>query len=331
MLSNTRKGGIVTEERVIPDQWSALADAQEAGNLDQIRSLASAGIDIDTKDAYGATALMKACLWDQRDVVGLLLELQADVNVRDSSFGSTALIFAALAGNLEIAQLLLAHGANPNAATRVGGTALMAASRANHKRIVDLLLDHAADPSRRDKRGFTALIEAAREGSAEAVSSLLAKGKGCDVNAADVDERSALFWAGFKGHAEVVRQLLKVGAVPDLPDKDGNTALIWACFRDHLEVITLLLECGADVNCQTSSGYSPLLAATGAGHIDAVRLLLEWGADIDSTNHNGYTAWFVARAGRRTAIMHTLLLKHLSQIKLLFPHHSDTSSSILMD
>ncbi len=53
-------------------------------------------------------------------VVKLLLEHCAEVNARDPDYGQTALMFAARAGHADIAALLIARGADLNAATRPG-------------------------------------------------------------------------------------------------------------------------------------------------------------------------------------------------------------------
>lgn len=60
-----------------------------------------------------------------------LLENGIDVNVKDATFGHTALIMAARRGHLQIIELLLAKGADVNATDNYGNTALRWARKTN--------------------------------------------------------------------------------------------------------------------------------------------------------------------------------------------------------
>lgn len=53
-------------------------------------------------------------------------------------------MYAAYYGNLEICQILLAHGADVNARSAVGGTALGAAKEGGHQSVYNLLLQRGA-------------------------------------------------------------------------------------------------------------------------------------------------------------------------------------------
>jgi ankyrin repeat protein len=68
----------------------------------------------------------------------------------------TPLIRAAECGHREIARLLLARGAEPNAVDAEGRTALAAAAEYGDPELVRLLLDAGADPKRRSADGRTA-------------------------------------------------------------------------------------------------------------------------------------------------------------------------------
>lgn len=50
-------------------------------------------------------------------------------------------------GYTEVAEVLLAHGADPNLQSKNGMTALMAAAGRNHLEMAELLLNHNADPN----------------------------------------------------------------------------------------------------------------------------------------------------------------------------------------
>jgi ankyrin repeat protein len=80
------------------------------------------------------------------EVVRLLLAKGVDVN-RANANGSTPLIWAAEAGNVDLARELIAHGANVNAQDGFGQTALILATQHKYEGIVRLLLAHNASVS----------------------------------------------------------------------------------------------------------------------------------------------------------------------------------------
>ena len=94
-------------------------------------------------------------------VIKVLLSRGADVMARDSSYGDTALHFAAfgaIGSNKEIVSLLLSSGADVNAKNTTGGqTPLFYAAKAGKLDMVRLLAAGGADLSAVDKRGDTPL------------------------------------------------------------------------------------------------------------------------------------------------------------------------------
>ncbi|NIP60304.1 MAG: hypothetical protein GWM92_18235, partial [Gemmatimonadetes bacterium] len=105
--------------------------------------------------------------------VRALVEQGADVNAAQGD-GMTALHWAALNGDAELARILVYAGATLKAVTRAGGhTPLHLAARAGHPGVIDVLLDAGADPEPRSATGVTPLHLAAASGSAAAVEALL--------------------------------------------------------------------------------------------------------------------------------------------------------------
>lgn len=86
-----------------------MADKEEAVSM----LLANPNTQVDTLDTWGFTPLMLACVSAPASVkiVSGLLERGAEVNTQDKAF-NTALILACKGNNLEVANLLLRHGAN---------------------------------------------------------------------------------------------------------------------------------------------------------------------------------------------------------------------------
>src|SRR5687767_7973770 len=148
-----------------------------------------------------------------REAVKALLKKAADVNAAQGD-GMTALHWAALNGDAEVAQMLLYAGANTGAKTRIGG--------------------------------YTPLHLAAQIGHAAVIAPLVAAG--AQVGAATATGATALMQAAHSGSTDSVRILLENGADPNVKETaNGQTALMFAAASDRTDVVKLLLARGADI------------------------------------------------------------------------------------
>ncbi|NGX40447.1 MAG: hypothetical protein KR126chlam4_00269, partial [Candidatus Anoxychlamydiales bacterium] len=84
-----------------------------------------------------------------------------DIVNNKNEYGKTALMWAAAKGHKEIAHLLIDAEADVNLRGNDGNTALMYAAHEGHKEIVDLLINAEADVNHQDNDGCTALMLAA--------------------------------------------------------------------------------------------------------------------------------------------------------------------------
>ena len=117
---------------------------------------------------------------------------------------------------------------------------------------------------------------------------------GVDVNGADEEDKTPLWWAAaFNGHIEVVQFLVAQGAKVDAPNKDGCTPMYFTAFNSHIEVVQFLVAQGAKVDAPTKDGSTPLFVAAQNGHIEVVRFLVDAEADLN-TAWNGKTPLAVA-------------------------------------
>ena len=120
---------------------------------------------------------------DAEQVAALLVEGLADCDATNE-IGDTPLHFATGRGLLDIMELLLSYGANPNAAEKAefgGATPLHIAARANDLKAAETLLNHRANPNVQDSLGFTPLHVCARLGHLEMAQLLISKGCALDI------------------------------------------------------------------------------------------------------------------------------------------------------
>lgn len=114
--------------------------------------LLSPATDVDARNEAGETALMYAALHGELPTMKLLLERGAQVNHP----GWTPLHYAASAGQLEAVKLLLEHHAYIDAASANGTTPTMLAARQQKPTVARYLVEQGADPSLVNQAGMDA-------------------------------------------------------------------------------------------------------------------------------------------------------------------------------
>jgi len=131
----------------------------------------------------------------------------------ESGFGWTPLHFAAYAGNLEVAKLLLDRGApiDRRANTKFRNTPLQVSLLTAQEEMASMLVARGADVRIEQEEGFTALHEAAQIGSEKLIALLL--DAGADPNSRGGKEgRTPLAVARKAGHPGVAKLLQSRGA-----------------------------------------------------------------------------------------------------------------------
>jgi ankyrin repeat protein len=234
---------------------------------------------------------------------------------------------ASRSGNAEIAEQLLAKGANVNARASRNQTALMWAVSQKHANVVKVLLAHGADIKARTDvwsqmmavsphgvpeynreiphGGETAFMFAARVGDLSSATLLIAAG--ADVNDTDAWGVSALVLAAHSGFRELAENLLEHGADPNATAA-GFSALHIAIMRRDERLAGALLARGADPNARLGTwtptrrqskdfnfapelvGAPPFWLAARFAQPGVMRLLLKHGADPKVVHRVEYTA-----------------------------------------
>lgn len=138
------------------------------GNKDVVRALIKGGIDVNTKNAKGQTALMYAAESpnSNKAMVKILIDLGADVNLKDND-GNTALILAARSNDIEKVKLLIENGAEIDVKLKDGATALMESAARGYKEMVQLLLSLGANINATSANGWSPIMWANRYGNLE--------------------------------------------------------------------------------------------------------------------------------------------------------------------
>jgi ankyrin repeat protein len=148
------------------------------------------------------------------EAVRALLKQAVDANSSQGD-GTTALHWAAMNGNPEMAQLLIYAGATVKATTRVGSlTPLYLAAQYGHAKVVEVLLKAGADAKVPTPGGITPLMMAASSGDADTIKTIIEYG-------AEVDAKETV---------------------------SGQTAMIFAAAFDRPEAIRILARAGANIN-----------------------------------------------------------------------------------
>jgi uncharacterized protein len=243
------------------------------------------------------------------EVVKLLIDAGADVNVKSQNLPWTPLTASVKNKNIAIMKLLLASGA-------------------------DVI-----------EQGGEALRGAAIEGNLEATNLLLEMNVNIDVG---LTYGSPLFLSLQYKHFQITKVLLEAGATVNTDDylwaarnlesfemfqnavpldrKLAEQILLSGGIDERL--IPILLSMGLDANVRDESGYTPLMRGASWQYIEGIKILLAAGAEINATSKIGETVLisgaygcFGANRDKRETIQHAL-----EAIKLLLEAGADVNA-----
>ncbi|KAH9966341.1 hypothetical protein BGW80DRAFT_734307 [Lactifluus volemus] len=196
----------------------------------------------------------------------LVITCSQDVNARAGS-EETPLMVASKMGFLQVVQLLLKHGANPNITTAYGHTPLWVASYEGYLKISQLLIEYGGDVNTcHDRTGHTSLHVALEHGHVEIAKLLLESNANPNPEMSSCLPLPPLHTALAQGHPQVVQLLLHHSANPHARGFEGETLLHMASRRGDLNVVQQLLELGADVHVLDDEGWTPFQAVDRRPH-----------------------------------------------------------------
>ena len=308
-----------------------------AGNVDAVRLLLAHGADVSAKETEREqTALMWAAAQKHPAVVQALVEHGADVHARSARLalytptvpyvynhdkdiyfpkfkgGFTPLMFAAQAGDVDSARILLAAGADVNEGTPEEGSALVLASVNGQEKVALFLLEKGADPNATDGYGLTAMHWALQEGIQAIYGSINVATDRFWVHPNMPELVKALLAHGANPNARMAKDFMpheihrfartRVTSLPQM-GLAGSTPFFLAAVVGEIGAMRILVEGGADPKIAAAEGTTPLMVAAGVGcerrditeeqeknFLEAVKLAFQLGGDVNAVGAGGRTA-----------------------------------------
>ncbi|XP_067344136.1 caskin-2-like isoform X3 [Channa argus] len=219
-------------------------------------------LNINYQDSDGFSALHHAALTGTTELLSLLLEAQAMVDIRDIN-GMRPLHYAAWQGKADSVLLLLRAGALVNSSSHDGQIPLHLSAQYGHYEVSEMLLQHQSNPCLKNKVKKTPLDLACEFGRLKVAQLLLS--------------------------SNMVAVLLEGEGEQDRLDPPSTTPLHLAARNGHKDIIKLLLKAGIDINRTTKAGTS-LHEAALYGKTEVVRMLLDAGINVNMRNTYNQTA-----------------------------------------
>ncbi|KAF1971681.1 ankyrin, partial [Bimuria novae-zelandiae CBS 107.79] len=237
-----------------PDAQPPLCIAVAAGHVDMVKILCEAGANLNvwtTRD--GETPLHLAIKAGRSDILALLIRHKPDLNTTTLYTHETALHYAAArASSIDNIIALLKNGANCEALDNEGRSPARMALQARNLETAIVIIRAAGSKSHRLAKEKRSLLE-------HVLSS---------------HNRASL-------SNTLVAQALELACPPD------STTLVEAIKTQDPNLVQILLERGANPNKATRSGLFPIFAAFNACSAPIVQALVEHGADVTLRNPHG--------------------------------------------
>lgn len=218
---------------------TALMVASEKGHQSIVRLLLKAGAKPDATNEFKQSALLYAVRSNQTAIAAMLLKAGADPNLRWDNGDFVLRSAAARSIDVKIAKLLLAHGADA-LAHKDGGTALHIAAFHGRVDVAELLLKAGTDPNGPHNLIGSPLSCAISHGQPKMVEFLLKYG----VDPRKQPE--ALGIASWEGKLQIVKKLLALGFDMNSLAFQGRKPIQHARNRKHRKVVKVLLAAGAN-------------------------------------------------------------------------------------
>jgi ankyrin repeat protein/class 3 adenylate cyclase/tRNA A-37 threonylcarbamoyl transferase component Bud32 len=282
---------------------AAFIAAAENGDKAKVEDLLKKGVDVNTENKNGDTALIRVIKNRRESMFNTLLKKGAAVNTKDIH-GNTPLMYAVIGDSDDFEKRLLDQNANVNAKNNNGETALMFAAFSGFTGSFSMLKNSGSILYTGDTNQD--LLIAAADGDTTKVKELL--DKKADINTENSNGDTAQILAARNRKNDAVQYLRNVGATPYYGDVNKN--LLHAALFGDTTVIQQCFDKGADVNTRDFNGDTPLIIAVKYRHNAIVPFLLNnKEININAKNKYGITALMIASVRDDQPTVQTLLNK----------------------
>ena len=262
------------------------------GNVEGVRELAEAGVDLDALDPiYSVSAIEMATDYGQPEVVRILIDSGADVNVRNGDQG-TPCFGAAFFGRADCLRLLIDNGANPTLVNSAGSNPMYAtySNREFTQMIADVL---------QMEIDFDA-VQAGREVCREILGPFYPGFVPSDSTTPDAVPNEALFTAIALGDLPGLNRLIASGTSLKVRDSFGSTPLGVAAFLGRSECMAALIAAGADPREPNLDGSTPMQVIDQVPWSTVKEIADSFGIPMDRTTFD------TGRAACRSQLLETL-------------------------
>ena len=261
--------GTYTRRVARMDEFTPFLFAVRAGRAAAVEALIAGGADVNETAPDGTPALVIAAANAHWELAAFLLERAADPNAAEQGWPALHQVIrtrnlnigffphpepTGTLGSLELARLLLEHGADVNARivepivdgfrgfwTQQGATPILVAAKGADAAMMRLLAEHGADVTLANERGTTPIMAAS------------------GVEMFNPNEDS-----GTNPEAlEALEVALELGGDVNAANNDGDTPLHGAAWRGANDIVLRLVEEGAELHVENNRGFTPLQIANG--------------------------------------------------------------------
>ncbi|MEO6512616.1 MAG: ankyrin repeat domain-containing protein [Nocardioides sp.] len=254
--------------------WTALHEAVILGEgtetyVDTVRVLVAAGVDVGIPAVRdGLTARQHAEQKGQADVVATLARVDDGTDAD--------LLAAATDGDPDGAAVALRQGSGLETRDENQRTPLLLASTHDRVDVARLLVALGADPDALDDRHDTPWLVTGVTGSVAMLEALLPAQP--DLTIRNRYGGVSVIPASERGHVDYVRRVVQTGIDVDHVNDLGWTALLEAVIlgdgtTPYQEIVRLLLDAGADAAIADGDGVTALEHARSKGQTEVARVL----------------------------------------------------------
>ena len=263
------------------------------GYLELLNLTLRHGADIDSKDSFNGTGLIRAADRGHADIAGRLIQANIKIN-HINNLGWTALHEAIILGNgsrryVDTVLVLVAGGADlrlPSQRDQI--SPLDHATAKGHNEIAKVL-ETALDADKPSKQvANRRLLAAAQRGDATAAA--LAVRAGANLETRDQRGRTPLLLAVTEERLAVARLLVHLGANPDALDDQHDTPWLVTGVTGSVDMLEVLLPAGPDLKIRNRFGGTSLIPASERGHVAYIRRVVRTDIEINHVNNLGWTA-----------------------------------------